>query len=132
MSEVTHDYTHSGYYTITLTATDSAGCVDSVKTRVSVEVPYFFYIPNAFSPDGDGVNETFAPSGEGVDPDHYSMQIFDRAGMLIYSTHNPYDYWDGRNKYGQMCPEGVYIFIIRLVNLKGDDKEYTGSVTLVK
>lgn len=131
-TEVTHDYTHSGYYTITLTATDSAGCVDSVKTRVSVEVPYFFYIPNAFSPDGDGVNETFAPKGEGVDPDQYSMQIFDRAGMLIYSTHNPYDYWDGRNKYGQMCPEGVYIFIIRLVNLNGDDKEYTGSVTLVK
>ena len=132
VSEVTHDYTHSGFYTITLTATDSLGCVDSVKVRVSVEVPYFFYIPNAFTPDGDGVNETFAPKGEGVDPDQYSMQIFDRAGMLIYSTHNPYDYWDGRNKYGQMCPEGVYIFIIRLVNLNGDDKEYTGSVTLVK
>lgn len=132
VEEVTHDYTHSGYYTITLTAIDSAGCVDSTKTRVSVEVPYFFYIPNAFTPDGDGVNETFAPKGEGVDPDQYSMQIFDRSGMLIYSTRNPYDYWDGRNKYGQMCPEGVYIFIIRLVNLNGDDKEYTGSVTLVK
>ena len=52
--------------------------------------------------------------------------------MLIFTTHNPYDYWDGRNKYGQMCPEGVYIFIIRLINLNGDDKEYTGSVTLVK
>jgi len=132
VEEVTHDYTHSGYYTITLTAIDSAGCVDSTKTRVSVEVPYFFYIPNAFTPDGDGINETFAPKGEGVDPDQYSMQIFDRSGVLIYSTRNPYDYWDGRNKYGQMCPEGVYIFIIRLVNLNGDDKEYTGSVTLVK
>ena len=132
VEEVTHDYTHSGYYTITLTATDSLGCVDSAKTRVSVEVPYFFYIPNAFTPDGDGVNETFSPKGEGVDPEQYSMQIFDRSGVLIYSTRNPYDYWDGRNKYGQMCPEGVYIFIIRLVNLNGDDKEYTGSVTLVK
>lgn len=132
VAEVTHDYTHSGYYTITLTAIDSAGCVDSIKTRVSVEVPFFFYIPNAFTPDGDGINETFAPSGEGVDPEQYSMQIFDRSGVLIYSTRNPYDYWDGRNKYGQMCPEGVYIFIIRLVNLNGDDKEYTGSVTLVK
>ena len=132
VSEVTHDYTHSGYYTITLTATDSMGCVDSMKTRVSVEVPYFFYIPNAFTPDGDGINETFAPKGEGVDPEQYSMQIFDRSGVLIYSTRNPYDYWDGRNKYGQMCPEGVYIFIIRLVNLNGDDKEYTGSVTLVR
>jgi gliding motility-associated-like protein len=132
LEEVTHDYTHSGYYTITLTATDTVGCTDSIKTRVSVEVPYFFYIPNAFTPDGDGINETFAPKGEGVDPEHYSMELFDRAGMLVFSTRNPYDYWDGRNKHGQMCPEGVYIFIIRLVNLNGDDKEYTGSVTLVR
>ena len=132
LSDVTHDYTHSGYYTITLTATDSAGCVDSVKTRVSVEVPYFFYIPNAFSPDGDGVNETFAPKGEGVDADQYSMQIFDRNGVLVFSTRSPYDYWDGRNKYGQMCPEGVYVYLIRLVNLNAEDKEYTGSVTLVR
>lgn len=132
MAEVTHDYTHAGYYTITLTATNVAGCTDSIKTRVSVTVPYFFYIPSAFTPDGDGVNETFAPKGEGVDPDHYSMQIFDRSGMLIFSTHNPYDYWDGRNKYGQMCPEGVYIYLIHLINFNGDDKEYTGSVTLVR
>ena len=132
IEEITHDYTHSGYYTITLTATDTFGCVDSIKTRVSVEVPYFFYIPNAFSPDGDGINETFAPQGQGVDPDFYQMQIFDRSGMLIFSTQNPYDFWDGRNKYGQMCPEGVYVYMIRLRNLNMDDKEYTGSVTLIR
>jgi len=67
-----------------------------------------------------------------VDPDNYSMQIFDRTGMLIYSTRSPFDYWDGRNKYGQMCPEGVYIYLIRLLDLNGEDKEYTGSVTLVR
>ena len=132
IDEPTHDYTRSGFYTITMTATDSFGCVDSVKRRVSVEVPYFFYIPNAFTPDGDGQNETFAPAGEGVDPDNYSMQIFDRSGVLIYSTRNPYDYWDGRNKYGQMCPEGVYVYKINLFNLNGEDKEYRGTVTLVK
>jgi len=132
VDDPSHDYTHSGYYTITLTATDSTGCVDSVKTRVSVEVPYFFYIPNAFTPDGDGINEYFAPQGQGVDPESYLMQIFDRSGMLIYSTQNPYDYWDGRNKYGQRCPEGVYIYLIRLRNLNVEDKEYTGSVTLIR
>ena len=132
LDDPTHDYTRSGYYTITMTAIDSFGCVDSVKARVSVSVPYFFYIPSAFTPDGDGVNETFAPKGEGVDPDHYSMQIFDRSGMLIFSTRNPYDYWDGRNKHGQMCPEGVYVYKINLFNLNEEDKEYTGTVTLVR
>ena len=132
LNEPTHDYTRSGFYTITMTAIDTFGCVDSVKARVSVKVPYFFYIPNAFTPDGDGLNERFAPQGEGVDPDNYSMQIFDRSGLLIFSTRNPYDYWDGRNKYGQMCPEGVYVYKIKLVNLNGDEMEYPGTVTLVR
>lgn len=132
VEDPSHDYTRAGFYTITLTAIDTIGCMDSIKTRVSVSVPYFFYIPNAFTPDGDGINETFAPKGAGVDPDNYSMQIFDRSGMLIFNTRNPYDYWDGRNKYGQVCPEGVYIYLIRLLDLNGEDKEYTGTVTLVK
>ena len=132
LDDPSHDYTRSGFYTITMTAIDSFGCVDSIKARVSVKVPYFFYIPNAFTPDGDGLNETFAPQGEGVDPDHYSMQIYDRHGMLIFSTKNPYDYWDGRNRLGQMCPEGVYVYIIRLVDLNGEEKEYPGTVTLVR
>lgn len=132
MEDPTHDYTRAGYYTITLTAEDSLGCVDSTKSRVSVSVPYFFYVPNAFTPDGDGINETFAPKGAGVDPDNYMMQIFDRSGMLIFSTRDPFDYWDGRNKYGQLCPEGVYVYLIRLKDLNAEDKEYTGTVTLVR
>ena len=132
LNEPTHDYTRSGFYTITMTAIDTFGCVDSIKARVSVKVPYFFYIPNAFTPDGDGLNERFAPQGEGVDPDNYSMQIFDRSGLLIFSTRNPYDYWDGRNKYGQMCPEGVYVYKIKLINLNGEEMEYPGTVTLVR
>ncbi len=132
VSNPTHDYIRAGYYTITLTATDDNGCIDSVKNRVSVTVPYFFYIPSAFTPNSDGTNERFAPQGSGVDPDNYSMQIFDRNGMIVFSTKNPFDYWDGRNKKGQMCPDGVYVYIIRLINLNGDDKEYTGTVTLMK
>lgn len=136
VSSVTHDYTRAGFYTITLTAEDDNKCVDSVKARISVKVPYFFYIPNAFRPNSGGANERFAPKGEGVDPDHYSMQIYDRNGNIIFSTTNPYDYWDGRNKFGKMCPEGVYVYIIRLKDLNGANadewREYTGSVTLLK
>ncbi len=128
----THDYIRSGFYTITLTAKDDNGCSDSVKTRVSVTVPYFFYIPNALMPEGSGSNKTFAPKGEGVDPNNYSMQIYDRNGMIIFSTTNPYDSWDGKNKTGKLCPEGVYVYIIRLINLNGEEKEYTGTVTLVR
>lgn len=127
-----HDYTHAGYYTITLTAIDSTGCRDSIKTRVSVTVPYFFYIPNSFSPNGDGVNEHFAPQGEGVDAAEYVMMIYDRNGNILFKTHNPYDYWDGRGKSGKTCPAGVYVYYILLKTLNGETKEYNGSVTLLR
>ena len=128
----THDYTHAGYYTITLTAIDTTGCMDSIKTRVSVTVPYFFYIPNAFSPNSDGVNERFAPAGEGVDAAEYVMIIYDRNGNILFKTHNPYDYWDGRGKTGKPCPAGVYVYYILLKTLNGETKEYNGSVTLLR
>ncbi|MCQ2284014.1 MAG: gliding motility-associated C-terminal domain-containing protein [Bacteroidales bacterium] len=132
VQDPSHDYTHAGYYTITLTAVDSAGCRDSIKSRVSVTVPYFFYIPNAFSPNSDGVNERFAPSGEGVDPAEYIMIIYDRNGNILFKTHNPYDYWDGRGKTGKPCPAGVYVYYILLKTLNGETKEYNGSVTLLR
>ncbi|MCR4964548.1 MAG: gliding motility-associated C-terminal domain-containing protein [Bacteroidales bacterium] len=127
----THDYTRPGYYAITLTAIDSNGCVDSVKSRVQVTVPYFFYVPNAFSPNGDGINETWAPQGQGVDPENYKLLIYDRFGNVIYQTTNPYDYWDGRSKTGQRLPANVYVYYITFTTLNGDEKEYNGTITLI-
>ncbi|MBO4489089.1 MAG: gliding motility-associated C-terminal domain-containing protein [Bacteroidales bacterium] len=128
----THDYTRPGYYAITLTAIDSNGCIDSVKSRVQVTVPYFFYVPNSFSPNGDGVNETWAPQGQGVDPDKYRMLIYDRHGNVLFQTTNPYDYWDGRSKTGQRMPADVYVYYITFTTLNGDPKEYNGTITLIK
>lgn len=132
VSDPSHDYTRPGYYAITLTAIDTNGCVDSVKSRVQVTVPYFFYIPNSFSPNGDGINETWAPQGQGVDPDHYKMFIYDRHGNVLFQTTNPYDYWDGRSKTGQRLPSDVYVYYITFTTLNGDPKEYNGTITLIK
>jgi len=128
----THDYTRPGYYAITLTAIDSNSCVDSIKSRVQVTVPYFFYIPNALSPNGDGINETWAPQGQGVDPANYLCVIYDRNGNVLFKTTNPYDYWDGRSKAGQRLPAGVYVYYISFTTLNGEEKVYNGSITLVK
>ena len=132
VSDPSHDYTRPGYYAITLTAIDTNGCVDSVKSRVQVTVPYFFYIPNSFSPNGDGINETWAPQGQGVDPEHYKMFIYDRHGNVLFQTTNPYDYWDGRSKTGQRLPADVYVYYITFTTLNGDPKEYNGTITLIK
>lgn len=128
----TYTYPNEGKYMITLTVTDTAGCTDQIMREIEVHESMKFYIPNAFTPNGDGVNETFGPFGVGIDPDNYSMNIFDRNGNLVYMTTNPFDYWDGYTKNGVLCPTGVYVYKIVLKTWDGYDKEYVGTVTLAR
>lgn len=128
----TYTYPAEGKYTITLVVTDTAGCVDETSREIVVHESMKFYIPNSFTPNGDGTNETFGPSGVGIDPNNYSMNIFDRNGNLVFTTKNPFDYWDGYTKNGVLCPPGVYVYKIVLKTWDGYDKEYTGTVTLVR
>lgn len=78
------------------------------------------------------MNEHFGPFGVGIDPNNYSMNIFDRNGNLVYMTTNPFDYWDGYTKNGVLCPTGVYVYKIVLKTWDGYDKEYVGTVTLAR
>ena len=136
---VTHGYTRPRDYTITLTAVDANNCDSTYTDRVSVKVPDLFYVPSAFSPNNDEHNQKFQPSGQIVDPDRpYSMEIFNRYGMLVFSTNSPYDYWDGRNKKGELCPEGVYVYMISFYHINEHDNPDAlpavrkGTVTLLR
>ena len=136
---VTHGYTRPRDYTITLTAVDANNCDSTYTDRVSVKVPDLFYVPSAFSPNNDKDNQYFYPSGQIVDPDRpYSMEIFNRYGMLVFSTNSPYDYWDGRNKKGELCPEGVYVYMISFYHINEHDNPDAlpavrkGTVTLLR
>ncbi|MDR1113133.1 MAG: gliding motility-associated C-terminal domain-containing protein [Bacteroidales bacterium] len=130
--EPDHNYTRPGRYTIWLTATDSSDCRDSIWQTITVEVPYFLYVPAAFSPDGDGINEEFKPSGYGMDETVYEMLIYNRWGNLIYRTSSPYDSWDGHDRKGNECPIGEYIYIIKTQTLDLVPKEYKGAVLLMR
>jgi len=127
-----YTYPNEGNFIVNLKVSDTSGCSDQVSKEVIVHEKMQFYIPNSFSPNGDGVNERFAPSGIGVDPANYEMYIYDRNGGIQFKTNNPYDYWDGRSKNGKMCPAGVYVYLIRLRSWDGQDYEYTGSLTLIR
>lgn len=127
-----HNYTRPGNYTINLTVVDSTGCRDSTAHQVSVTVPFFFYVPNSFTPDGDGNNDLFIPKGEGVEPESYSMLIYDRNGSLQFKSGDPDLGWDGNAANGKPCTAGVYVYQIRFKTMNGEEKLYSGSVTLVK
>jgi gliding motility-associated-like protein len=96
-----------GNYDILLTVTDANGCVSTVPGTVIINGIYLFYMPNSFTPDGDGLNEIFRPYGDGIDPDTYTMQVFNRWGELIFQSSNSERGWNGTYK-GKKVPSGSY------------------------
>ncbi|MBA3665015.1 MAG: gliding motility-associated C-terminal domain-containing protein, partial [Bacteroidetes bacterium] len=128
-----HEYGLIGEYDVYMVAINSFGCKDTAKRRVIVEPDFSIYIPNAFTPDLNGRNDVFQPKGVGIYEDKYKMEIFDRWGELIFTSRAFSTGWDGTAKGGsEPCQDGVYIYKIAVVTLKGDKKYYVGHVTLLK
>ncbi len=123
--------------TYTFTVTDSNGCFGSDDIFIEVDPNRNVYIPNIFSPNGDGHNDTFSPFvGVGVTQIN-NMMIFDRWGELVYQADNFYPdplntiAWDGRFD-GKMMNPGVFVFIIEVAFADNQTRTYKGSVTLVR
>ena len=128
-----YTYEDTGHYTVTLIVMNTYGCVDSTKQIVYVAPDYIFFAPNAFTPDGDGLNDKFKPSIIGLDKAHYGLNIFDRWGNLIYTSTNYDEGWDGRANGGNLPAQtDVYVWKIKTKDILGNDHEYVGHVSLLK
>lgn len=129
----THSYSDTGHYEVCLIAY-SNGCEDKVCETVTVLPEYTFYIPNAFSPNGDGHNEGFI--GKGINILEFDMWIFDRWGNLIYHCTDLNSPWIGsiNNKPGKenIAQEDVYVWKVHLKDILNKQHSMTGIVTLVK
>ena len=126
----TFTYDLPGNYTIMLLATNSYDCSDTVSHTIYIEPEFTIYIPNAFTPDGDGLNDFFAP--EGVEFTDFEMSIFNRWGEMIYQTSNIDKPWDGNSKSDNGIQEGVYVYKIWMKDFKDVIHYYVGNVTLIK
>lgn len=134
---VSHNFTHVGSYDITLAATNQYDCQDSVTEHVRVFVPVSFRVPNAFTPNEDGLNDIFIPVYEGIELTQYLLMIYDRQGRLVFKSTNANIGWDGRDLNGQLCPQGVYSYYIhhwtQMDDLRGTGQPViSGGVTLIR
>lgn len=127
----THKYLHTGYFQVWQVVSTDYGCKDSSYTRVQVEAPFFFYVPSAFTPDHDGKNEYFCPSGKGIDLTNYSLEIYDRWGAMIFHTNDLYECWDGTIN-GVRVPEGSYIYKIKLKDQEYKTHDYLGDFVILR
>ncbi|MEX0987824.1 MAG: gliding motility-associated C-terminal domain-containing protein [Bacteroidales bacterium] len=102
----------------------------SKSNELIVDVETKIYLPNAFTPNGDGRNDVFMPVLDFV-PEKYTMYIFDRTGKVLFLTYDPLVGWDGTLNGHSNAPEGVYVYHIEYVSFNGISQVRTGNLTLV-
>jgi gliding motility-associated-like protein len=126
--------TNNGY-TVTLIAITSMGCLDSTSMTIGYEETASYYIPNAFTPDGDKFNQTFRPIfSSGIDYQNYTMLIFNRWGEVVFETHNVLIGWDGSYGIeGLDAQPGVYTYQITVKIPETDERKIiAGHVNLLR
>jgi gliding motility-associated-like protein len=126
-----HNYADSGLYDIIQIVSNTFGCKDTLRKAVFVHV-LIVYTPNTFTPDGNGVNDTFFPSVSGDDPDAFLFRVFNRWGEIIFQTQIKNHGWDGTNE-GQSSKTDTYVWTLVTKYKDGDRrKEYRGHINLLR
>lgn len=129
-----HIYNEEGTYGVYLVSFNEYGCFDTIIGYVRIEPPFTMYIPNAFTPGRNGINDEFAPKGYGYDYDSFHMTIFDRWGNIVFQTNDIAQGWDGTSHInGEWVPSGVYTYKISVKEPIGHEPKYFyGHVTMLK
>ncbi len=123
---------------------DVFGC--EVKDTFSLSIndcTAHVYMPSAFSPDGDGINDVFSPAGLLAEPSSSDglfkefsgirLQIYDRWGNLLFSTEERPFVWNGRDALDRKAPPGVYVYVFDYLNLlAGETERLSGEVHLIR
>ena len=122
-------YPETGTYAAVLVVKSDKGCLDTMIKTIFVAEDYGIFVPNAFTPNGDGINDIFQPKGYGITK--YELDIFDRWGEKIFQTNQFEHGWDGTIK-GISIKNDIYTWRIKLTNVFGKSHELTGHVTLIK
>lgn len=131
-----HTYDTSGVFLVMLIAYNEPryGCADTSFKYMEVDPFFTFYVPSAFTPEGDGLNDTWGPIGQSFEYESYNVQIYDRWGKLVWQTDNPTKFWDGTNQNSNKeVKQGMYIYVFKLKKFNTfEPKTITGTVTLYR
>ncbi len=118
-----------GEYYLGMIVTNKWGCQDSAYRTILVESDVKLYVPSAFTPNNDGLNETFQPKGRGIVK--YQFEIYTRWGQKIFSTTNFDEGWDGKIA-GEKCANDIYVWKIFATDVRKQNHDLTGHVTLIR
>ena len=113
--------------------THESGCQDSLTQIIDVVPKVTYFLPNAFTPNSDNVNDFFRGKGFFDGMENFRLSIWNRWGELVFETSDPSEGWNGRKKNtGSLSPNGVYVCLVSYTGPRGGDFELKGFATLIK
>jgi gliding motility-associated-like protein len=126
-----HTYSEIGEYCVKLIVKNTGGCVSDTRRCINIDPQFVLFIPNAFTPNGDGDNDVFYAKGEYIN--NFEMRVFDRWGNMVYYADSIDKPWNGKkNNIGETLQQDVYVYQIIIKDNKNKRHKYVGTVTLVK
>ena len=132
-TEPSFSYSNSdtGTHCIQLILATDYGCVDSATACYRVIPEYSLYIPNAFTPNGDGINDMFQIKGVGISD--FDMTVFDRWGVLLFHSTDVQKGWTGQHQDTyQPVMQGVYVFKVDVKDIWNNYHSVVGRVHLIR
>ncbi len=125
-----HVYDFPGDFVVSLYIENEGGCFDNYSQELCIRPKHPLSIPNAFSPNGDGVNDLLRPITLGVT--ELNWQVFDRWGKLMFETSSMTEGWDGSYE-GELMPVGVYVLTGLYKDLWNEEPvRFNGNATLLR
>lgn len=118
-------YDSKGGYVVSLVGESEAGCRDTAQAKITLLEG--LEIPDAFSPNGDGVNDVFLLKNGGLE--EIEVRIFDRWGNLVFESNQAQTFWDGKSPGGELVPAGTYFLLLRAAG-DGTSYEKRGSISV--
>jgi gliding motility-associated-like protein len=123
-------YPDTGIYRYSVHITTAIGCEGDDAIQVLVVENPSLYMPNAFSPNGDGLNDFLKPLSVGYSEIRF-FRVFNRWGQMVFETNDMNNGWDGTYK-GQLCEIGAYFWVLDVKNRYGQIEMIKGDATLIR
>ena len=123
----------TGMQEIQLVVFHPSGCTDTTRQFLDVIPEVRYFLPNAFTPNGDGNNDGFRGNGLMEGATNFNLTIWNRYGEKLFETDDWTQPWNGRkNNDGELAPQGVYVVVVTYREPRGAKRELRGFATLVK
>ncbi len=127
------DYEVRSYDSVYVTqyVTHPSGCLDSITKTIALITENTFFAPDAFTPNGDGLNDIFIPVGSWDRISGYALRVWNRWGETVFTTNDQTEGWDGRFKEAD-APGGGYLWDAQFTDAQGEVFRYKGGVVLLR